>query len=105
MSYDLVVGISDKIKDKAEIVGTIDFDELPILAKLAKRIDSSFLSRICNLFEDQSFSIEETSLAINQLYPLLIEKLDVDEKNMLHKLIAVLSYANYKNQKLFGVAD
>lgn len=44
-------------------------------------------------------------MAISQLHPLLLEKLDSDEQNALYKLIAVLTYADAKKQKLFGVAD
>ena len=105
MAYDLVVGKSPFIKDAPKIIAGIEFDELPALSALCKRKDSFFLYRICNLFEDQSFSPEDVEQARQHLHPLLFEQLKPNERAMLHKLIAVLSYASAKKQNLFGVTD
>ena len=105
MAYDLVVGKSSKAKDAPDIVGGIEFHELSAISALTKRIDSFFLNRVCNLFEDQDFSLEEIEQAREHLHPLLIEQLKPEEKAMLHKLLAVLSYASAKKQPLFGIAD
>ena len=106
MAFDLVVGTSNKIKDAPVIVGGIEFNELPALSRLILRVDSFFLHRISNLFEDQSFSLDEIDQALAHLLPLLsLRQLHADERNMLHKLVAVLSYAKWKQHPLFGVAD
>jgi hypothetical protein len=105
MAYDLVVGVSNKVKDNPEIVGSIEFNELPYLAALVKMKDSFFLQRISNFWEDQRFSPEELEQAREHLHSLLLQKLKSEERNLLHKLIAVVSYAVVKKQNLFGVAD
>ena len=96
---------SSKIKDAPDIVGGIEFNELPAIAALAQKIDSFFLNRVSNLFEDQAFTVEEVEQAREHLHPLLMEQLKPEEKAMLHKLLAALSYASAKKQPLFGIAD
>ena len=105
MAYDLVVGTSSKVKDAPEIVGKIEFNELPAISRLLQRADLFLLNRISNLFEDQAFSLEEIHQALSQLLPLLVLELHADERAMLHKLIATLSYAEWKQLGLYGVAD
>jgi len=106
MAFDLVVGKSNKVKDAPDIVGELDFHELPAFSRLILRVDSFFLHRISNIFEDQSFSLAEIEQALAHLMPLLpLRQLDQDERGLLHKLIAVLSYAKWKQQPLYGVAD
>jgi hypothetical protein len=105
MTYDLVIGKSNKLKDKPLIVGGIEFSEYETICSLAKRIDSFFINRISNLFDDQSFAVDELENAISQLYPLLQSDLKDKELILLHKLIAIVSYAIYSNQPLHGVAD
>jgi hypothetical protein len=72
MVFDLVVGTSIKIKDSSVIVGGIEFNELSAISRLILRVDSFFLHRISNLFEDQSFSLEEVDQALEHLLPLLV---------------------------------
>ncbi|MBL8509478.1 hypothetical protein [Chitinimonas sp. JJ19] len=106
MAFDLVVGTSNKPKGASVIVGGIEFNELPAISRLLSRVDSFFLHRISNLFEDQSFSPEEVDQALTHLLPLLaLGQLHPDERSMLHKLIAALSYARWKQQPLNGIAD
>lgn len=105
MAYDLVVKKTRQIRDKGDLVGSIDFDELPSISRLIKRCDASFLHHISNICQDQSFSLAESEKALSLLFPLLTETLREDERAMLHKLIAVLSYAINKKQNLYGVAD
>lgn len=105
MAFDLMVGKSSKVKDSPEIVGSFDFHELPAATRLLKRVDSFFLHRVSNLFDDQVFSLKEVDQALDHLLPLLKEKLHADEQALLHKLISVLAYAKAKQQSLFGVAD
>ena len=105
MAYDLMVGKSNQLKDKPEIVGEIDFDELATLGKLQKRIENSFLRRMSNLFEDQSFSVEDLVQAQGQLLELLKMELSNEEKNLLHKLLSVISFAKNRSLPLHGVAD
>jgi len=106
MAFDLVVGTSAKRKVASAFVGSIEFNELPAISRLLLRVDSFFLHRISNLFEDQSFSPEEVDQALTHLLPLLpLAQLHPDERSMLHKLVAALSYARWKQQPLHGVAD
>lgn len=106
MAFDLVVGMSNKIKGSSVIVGSIEFNELPSISRLILRVDSFFLHRISNIFEDQSFSLDEIDQALGQLLPLLpMKQLHPDERGMLNKLVATLSYAKWKQHSLFGVAD
>lgn len=105
MAFDLMVGTGFRIKDRPDIVGTIDFDELPQVSRLLKRVDSFFLHRVSNLFEDQQFSVDEVAQALSHLLPLLTESMPDAERAMLHKLIAVLSFAQLRQQSLLGVAD
>lgn len=105
MAYDFVVGKSDKVKDSPDVVGKVEFNELTEIVRLMKRVDSRFLHGISNLFDDAIFTPDEVNQAICELHPLLLEKLGQAERTMLHKLLAVLSYASSKKQNLFGVAD
>ena len=105
MAFDLMVGTGFRVKDRPSIIGAIEFDELPEISRLLKRVDSFFLHRISNLFEDQQFSVDEVAQALAQLLPLLTEAMPDAERAMLHKLIAVLAFAQQRNQTLFGVAD
>lgn len=105
MAYDLVVGRGSKVKDAPDIVGGIDFAELPAISRLLERIDSSLLHRISNLFEDQEFSVSEIELALTEFLPLLTLDLHPDERAFLQKLISVLSYAKWKQLGLYGIAD
>ena len=52
MAFDLMVGTGFRVKDRPSIIGAIEFDELPQISRLIKRVDSFFLHRISNLFED-----------------------------------------------------
>jgi hypothetical protein len=105
MAYDFVVGKSNKVKDSPDIIGSIDFNELPAIGRLSKMVDSFFLKRIANLFEDAEFSPDEVDQAMKDLHPLLLEKFGQGERALLYKLISMLSYASSKKQSLFGVAD
>lgn len=105
MAYDLVVGKSKFVKDSPVIVGNIEFDEYPHICSLLKKTDNFLLTRICDLFEDQSFSVEELKQAQPVLGELLLENLTNEERIFLHKLLAVIGYAINKGQQLHGVAD
>lgn len=105
MAYDLLVGKGKRAKEGREFAGSIEFDELPAISRLLKRRDSSFLYRVSTFFEDQTFSLEEIAQAQAQLLPLMLLKLGDDERAMLHKLIAVLTYAQSKQLGLYGIAD
>lgn len=105
MAFDLMVGTGFRVKDRPSIIGAIEFDELPEISRLLKRVDSFFLHRISNVFDDQQFSVDEAAQALAQLLPLLTEAMPDTERAMLHKLIAVLAFAQQRQQTLFGVAD
>lgn len=105
MAYDLVVGKSFKVKDAPDIVGSIEFSELKNINSLAKKVDCAFLYIISNLFEDSTFTPAEIKAAIDVLNPLLLQSLGAADSELLHKLLAVLNYANAKQLSLFGVAD
>jgi len=105
MAYDLIVGKSSKVKDSPDIVGGIEFSEVPAISRLLNRVDSFFLHRISNFFEDQAFSLDEVDQALSHLLPLMTLNLHADERTMLQKLVAVLAYAKWKQLGLYGVAD
>ncbi|WP_374355668.1 hypothetical protein [Chitinimonas sp.] len=105
MAFDLIVGVGGKTGGAHEVVACIDYHELPALLCLVKRIDSFFLQRISNLFEDQVFSPEEVEQALSHLLPLLVEPGGAGEQALLHKLIAALAYAKHKRLSLIGMAD
>ncbi|MBX9299417.1 hypothetical protein K5M33_05605 [Chromobacterium vaccinii] len=105
MAYDLLVGQGSKVEDAPDIVGGIEFAELPAISRLLKRVDSPLLQRISNLFEDQAFSVSKIEQALPQLLPLLTVDLQPDERAFLQKLISVLTYAKWKQQSLYGIAD
>ncbi len=105
MAYDLIVGKSSKVKDLPSVVGGIEFDEIPAIMRLLKRVDISLLHRLANFYEDAAFSVAEVEEALDRLLPLLSEKLQMDERLFLCKLISVLSYSKWKKLGLYGVAD
>lgn len=105
MAFDLTVGTGWRAKDQPSIVGAIEFDELWQISALLKRVDSFFLHRISNLFDDQQFSIDEVTQALGDLLPLLTQPMPEQERAMLNRLIAVLAFAQNRQQSLFGLAD
>ncbi len=105
MAYDLIVGRTQFVKDNPTIIGAIDMNEYPELCSLLKRKDSFFLARLTDLFQDQSFSIQELTQAQLHLLGLLPIELTRKERILLHKLIAVIAYALQVQEPLYGVAD
>lgn len=105
MAYDLVVGKSPKVKDNPAICAGIDFSEYPLLCGLAKESDSQFLYRISNLFQDQAFSLSELEEARGELFSLLPQDFEREKKGFLYRMVAVVCFALYKQQPLFGVSD
>ncbi|MDP1978568.1 hypothetical protein [Undibacterium sp.] len=105
MAYDLMVGKDSRDKHAWDVVGAIEFNELPSISKLLKRNDIFFLHHISNVFEDQTFSLEEIEQALIDLLPLMASRLLSDEREMLQKLISILSYAKWKQFVLYCAAD
>ena len=105
MAYDLVVGKSAQIKDSPTIIAGIEFSEYPIICALAERTGSNFLHRISNLFQDQSFGISELEHARDQLFAVLLQKLEPEQKAFIYKMVTAVCFAIYKGLPLHGVAD
>jgi hypothetical protein len=105
MTYELQVRTPHGQRDAIQLVGTLDFAELPDFARLQKRSGAGFLHRVSNLFEDQVFSPADVGQALGELLPLLLQDLSAGERHLLHKLLAVLAYAERAGCRLFGVAD
>ena len=105
MAYDLVVGKSSLVKDSPTVVAEIDFSEYPIVCALAEKTGSSFLHEVSNIFQDQSFGVNDLELAREQLFSMLYQDLNSNEKTFAFKMIAVVCFAIHKKQSLFGVAD
>lgn len=105
MSYDLVVGIDNKAKSNPVVIGKVEYDELPMLSLLIKQRDSFFLTRISNLFVDEFFSVDELCEAQGHLFELMLADLRPQERQLLHKLIAVVAYALSLQLPLHGIAD
>lgn len=105
MAYDLVVGKSPQIKDNPVICGGIDFSEYPMVCGLAQESGSQFLDCISNLFQDQAFSLSDLEDARSELFALLPKDFEHGKRAVLYKMTAVVCFALYKQQPLFGVAD
>ena len=105
MAYDLVVGQSQKVKHTPEIVGGIEFEELAIISKLVERTSSFFLTRLKNLYADQIFGLAELEQAQMQLFELMLQELDADERAFVYKMSAVVAFALDRKLVLHGVAD
>ena len=105
MPFDFLAGNGPQIRNPAHHVGSIDHHELPAILRLLAQADSFFLHRIFSLYEDQTFSTQEVEQALSHLVPLLARPLESDDRTLLHKLIAVLAYAQVTQQSLHGVAD
>ena len=105
MPFDFVADNGPQIRNPAHHVGSIDHHELPAILRLLAHADSFFLHRIFGLYEDQTFSTQEVEQALSHLVPLLARPLESDDRTLLHKLIAVLAYAQVTQQSLHGVAD
>lgn len=105
MAFDFMAGNGTPIRNPAHHVGSIDHHELPAILRLLAHADSFFLHRIFGLYEDQAFSQQEVEQALSHLVPLLARPLESDDRTLLHKLIAVLAYAQVTQQPLYGVPD
>ena len=105
MAYDFVVDFGNHAKQSPIVIGSIDYGECLEICALLNYRDSFFLSRISDLFQDQSFSVEELIQAQSHLLTLLPIELSPKERILLHKLIAVVTYALSVQQPLHGIAD
>ena len=105
MAYHLVIGKSKYVKDKPVCVGSIDLSESPHICSLLKKTDNFLLARMCDLFDDHSFSVEEMKQAQLSLGELLLIELTKEEKTFLYKLLAIIGLAISKEQPLHGIAD
>ncbi|MDK2126925.1 hypothetical protein, partial [Parachitinimonas caeni] len=88
-------------------IGAIEYADFDVLTRLHERIDCFFLKRLDDPYRDESFSPYEISQALAQLLPLLPGSLPWNEREraFLHKLIAVLSFAQQSGKNLLAVAD
>ena len=105
MAYDFVVDIGNPIRPDPIVIGSIDHGEFLEISALLSRKDSFFLNRISDLFQDQSFSVEELIQAQSHLLALLPIELGIKERILLHELIAVVTYALSVQRSLSGVSD
>lgn len=105
MAYDFIVRESNNARSSGDVIGCVEYHDAPIFARLMKRVGSSFLNRISDIYADQAFSVEEVKQALGQLLPLMLLDLPSDERAFLHKLIAVLSYSDWRQEGLYGVGD
>ena len=105
MSYDFVVDFGNKAKQDPIVIGSLDYSECVEIGALLKYKDSFFLNRMSDLFQNHSFSVEELTQAQSHLLALLPMELGPRERTLLHKLIAVVTYALSVQQSLHGVGD
>ena len=105
MAYDFVVDIGNSAKSDPIVIGSVDYDECLEIGALLNYKDSFFLNRISDLFQDQSFSVEELIQAQSHLLALLPIELSLRERILLHKLIAIVTYALSVQRSLHGVSD
>lgn len=105
MAYDLVAGPGSEQGAAPDFATSIDFHDLPALARLRLRADCAFLERISHLCEDQAFAHGEVERALAILLPLLHAGLHPDERALLTKLTGVLSFASRTHQGVHGICD
>jgi hypothetical protein len=72
---------------------------------LRKRCDTTFLAAVSAYMTDAEFVHQEIPQALTELHDLLPLDLPEPERAILHKLIAILSYASEKKLTLFGVSN
>jgi hypothetical protein len=105
VAYDLIAGNGRTFRHNPVVVGSITFDEIKTVMALRKRSDTAFLAAISAYMSDAEFTPEDILQAQTELLDLLPLELPAPERALLHKLIAVLSYASEKKLRLFGVSD
>jgi hypothetical protein len=105
MTYRLLVGPSRRGRDRPEIVGSIEFTELPTLYRLVTRTSNTFLTWASAYFDDQTIEADDVNAQLDSLLPLLIEELEPDERNIVCRLIAALAYARALGMPLLGTAS
>lgn len=106
MTYDLVVGKSNKVKDNPDIVGGIEFSLYPVITSLQKKYPIPMLTQLCDQFSDYSFDTAELVEAKGQLFNIMISgTLTEQECALVYKLVAAICYALDKGFSLYGVAD
>ncbi len=105
LAYDLVIGKSSLAKDNPTVVAGIEFSEYPTICALAEKTGSSFLASISNIFQDQSFQLNDLEQAREQLFAMLHHELDSLQKALVFKMIATVCFALHEKKPLFGVAD
>lgn len=105
MAYDFFAGAEDRRTGMHAYVGSAGFDELPAFARLVRRGDVDIVERMSNLFDDQTFDPGAIERGLDALLPLMSSTLHPDERHLLHKLIAILSFASRNRQHLHGISD
>lgn len=105
MAYDLVIGISSKVKDSPAMAGVIEFEELTPLNRISKRHRCWLFDRLLNFFDDQSFTIPEMLEAVDILDSTILVEQGEEERRILYKVSAIFSMALRKNLPVHGVAD
>jgi hypothetical protein len=105
VAYDLLVGTGRTVHHDPLVIGSIEFDEIKTVMALRKHTDTAFLTTISAYMTDAEFTPHEILQARTELHDLLPVELPAPERLLLHKLIAILSYASEKKLRLFGVSD
>lgn len=100
MAYDFVLE-----KDWSKFVEAIEFSEEEALYKLSK-YNSSFIQKIQTYYYANAvYGIGEMVNYRKELINLFDKNLEKNEKALLYKLIAILSYAIENNESLTGLGD
>lgn len=106
MAFDLVVGKSAFIKDNPVIVGSLDFDVIPIVNRLHKKTSLPFFGQLANYYVDFSISPLQLIKVKEDLYKILIEmELSEDELQLMYKVITIVCFSIDKELALHGIAD
>ena len=93
MAYDLVVGKSPLHKAQPTIVGALSFEDAHALAALHKQHPAWVLSDFSNLYQDQEWRAERLQEGRARLLSLLPGSLSERQRQVVEKLIAVMTYA------------
>lgn len=100
MAYDFVLS-----KDWNQWVESIQYREERTLAKLAQ-YESKLIEKMQTYFYAKAvYGVEEMMNYRKELIALFDRNLDEEERALLYKLIAILSYGIEKKESLTGLGD
>ncbi|MBK1791636.1 hypothetical protein [Persicirhabdus sediminis] len=105
MAYDFVIGKSALVKDEPVIFGSIDFDDMPAVSRIAKNHKNWFFEGLQDIFDDRTYCISELQEAAQFIDQAILSETHKDDLSMLYKFSAMVSMAIRMHYPLHGLAD